>query len=549
MANVLSEQKRRQVEALGRLGWSLRRIEREADVHPRPRGTRERWDSGRERGSLMETYGETLPMDLKTAVVDVVKAAMHGKDTEPGWVTAYQVLNRLPELTREELVRDHGGYGGRAHDAERGSGAANAVMRILRDHPQVEVSYFDAWQDSQFSVGEGIWIQPGNVTGGPGQSRNKHCNLSGRESVVLAVAVLVESQVFVRAARVRFVQVRFERWVWIIGIQFGLDPRSPVLLFEGRPVLVLCVIFVFAGAAHPTKARFPSIPWQGPSAYAVVVLAQDIADEMRTVASRWISDRTISVLVEDPPGALTQHGTAVLLEIGEALFVVSAAHVLELAEHQQLWLNPVATGARFIPVATVDVHTTEDGRRLDFGFFRVPSEYVPELLTTKSAVRLGNVCATMPSGAWYAVLGYPLELNVFRSDAVSVPTQPMYYGTRLHDRARDPIKEFDPAINIGLELALHRSGAPGSGVPSTLPDLHGMSGSGIWQLHHNLEDATSWSAERVRLAGIFHTRGGPGLFETASGSAAIVGVHFAHAIRGIKRQFPELATTIEHAGF
>lgn len=32
MANVLSEEKRKRVEALGRLGWSLRRIEREADV-------------------------------------------------------------------------------------------------------------------------------------------------------------------------------------------------------------------------------------------------------------------------------------------------------------------------------------------------------------------------------------------------------------------------------------------------------------------------------------------------------------------------------------
>ncbi len=29
MANVLSDEKRHQVEALGRLGWSLRRIERE----------------------------------------------------------------------------------------------------------------------------------------------------------------------------------------------------------------------------------------------------------------------------------------------------------------------------------------------------------------------------------------------------------------------------------------------------------------------------------------------------------------------------------------
>ena len=32
MANVLSDQKRQQVEALGRLGWTLRRIERETGV-------------------------------------------------------------------------------------------------------------------------------------------------------------------------------------------------------------------------------------------------------------------------------------------------------------------------------------------------------------------------------------------------------------------------------------------------------------------------------------------------------------------------------------
>lgn len=32
MANVLSDEKRQQVEALGRLGWTLRRIQRETGV-------------------------------------------------------------------------------------------------------------------------------------------------------------------------------------------------------------------------------------------------------------------------------------------------------------------------------------------------------------------------------------------------------------------------------------------------------------------------------------------------------------------------------------
>jgi hypothetical protein len=104
-------------------------------------------------------------MDLATAVIEVMRSkTMHGSNTQHAWVTAYQVLNRLDEPVRVAAVHEHAGYGGRANDAERGSGAANAVMRILRDHPQVEVAHFDAWHDSQFAIGDGIWIQPGNVT-------------------------------------------------------------------------------------------------------------------------------------------------------------------------------------------------------------------------------------------------------------------------------------------------------------------------------------------------------------------------------------------------
>jgi hypothetical protein len=61
-------------------------------------------------------------MDLSTAVLGVLKAAMHGKNVAPGWVTAYQVLNRLPEAVRADLVEAQGGYGGRANDADRGPG-------------------------------------------------------------------------------------------------------------------------------------------------------------------------------------------------------------------------------------------------------------------------------------------------------------------------------------------------------------------------------------------------------------------------------------------
>ena len=106
-------------------------------------------------------------IELRTAVVAALQGAQHGKQTTPTWITAYQVLSRLDVDLRATLVREHGGYGGRANDADRGTGAANAVMRVLkslRDEELVAVDYLDAASDASFAVGEGIWVQPGNVT-------------------------------------------------------------------------------------------------------------------------------------------------------------------------------------------------------------------------------------------------------------------------------------------------------------------------------------------------------------------------------------------------
>ncbi len=59
VSNVLSEEKKQQVIALGRLGWSLRRIER-ADRHP-PRDRRGISESGGDRGAATAAVGTRMP--------------------------------------------------------------------------------------------------------------------------------------------------------------------------------------------------------------------------------------------------------------------------------------------------------------------------------------------------------------------------------------------------------------------------------------------------------------------------------------------------------
>lgn len=107
--------------------------------------------------------------ELRSAIESIMKGAQHGRQRGHGpvWITAYQVLGRLDPALRQTLVQEHEGYGGGEHDADKGAGAANAVMRVLRQLASEElvvIDYFDAYRDSRFCVGEDKWVPPGNVT-------------------------------------------------------------------------------------------------------------------------------------------------------------------------------------------------------------------------------------------------------------------------------------------------------------------------------------------------------------------------------------------------
>jgi hypothetical protein len=274
-------------------------------------------------------------------------------------------------------------------------------------------------------------------------------------------------------------------------------------------------------------------------------LALEVMDRIRTHAPLWLLARTVAILVEDEHRGVSQLGTGILLAIADEVFVVSAAHVLTDARYYPLWINPVADRGSMIPIAR-EVASSNDATKVDFGFFKVPDQYIKELAAAKEFVRLNQIAMQLPSAHWYAVLGFPAELNVFRSVDAIVPATPLYYATRLHDIAADPIADFDPVINIALELALHRSGDAVTKQLSLLPDFRGMSGAGIWQLHDLRQSAMTWTVDRIRLAGIFHTRAGDaGPFKTQSGDAAIVGVHFAHIANTIRTAFRRLAPVID----
>lgn len=262
---------------------------------------------------------------------------------------------------------------------------------------------------------------------------------------------------------------------------------------------------------------------------------RELLDRIRDASSLWIQERTVSILIEGPNRELTQHGTGVLLAVADSVFLISAAHVLREAQHQHLWINAVAMGPNLIPLAGVEINTTDDLHAVDFGFVRLSDASLEELKRYKKFVRLNEIdLEPSPPRGLYSAFGYPTEINAQLSKATSIPTTGVFYGTRLHDWARSlKLENFDHSLNIALEFAPQRS-TDARGFRARVPYPGGMSGCGLWRLHRFDAKPQRWTQEDIRLAGIQHT------LVSHGSEAALVGVRFSHIFWTLRRAFPEL---------
>jgi hypothetical protein len=89
---------------------------------------------------MAENIVDLRPTDIVDDVRQVLLSAARGKGTTPNFLTAYQILARLPAGVRARLVaeRGRGGRGEGTHFA-----ATGVVMHALRSMDDVDVVYLD----------------------------------------------------------------------------------------------------------------------------------------------------------------------------------------------------------------------------------------------------------------------------------------------------------------------------------------------------------------------------------------------------------------------
>ena len=95
--------------------------------------------------------------DLEPHVVDVLRHAATGKGTTHGFMTAYQILHRLPQKVQDRLADEYGQSGKRGGQP---FGPASRVAQVAADIPGVSKEYLDT-AGLQFDVGQADDVEAG----------------------------------------------------------------------------------------------------------------------------------------------------------------------------------------------------------------------------------------------------------------------------------------------------------------------------------------------------------------------------------------------------
>jgi hypothetical protein len=208
---------------------------------------------------------------------------------------------------------------------------------------------------------------------------------------------------------------------------------------------------------------------------------------------------------------LNSCGSGTLVQIGDRHFLLTAAHVVDLASIHNILLAIPGKDNQFIPLNKVRIYTTPipQGRRQtdadmrdddkeDVGVIDLSPDIVARLETTRRFVRLSETGRRegFPEGL-YMVIGYPTtHLRALDAEGKKLFTEPLRAITALY--------KTDQPHDSDMHIFLHypREVLNGNDQLITPPKAKGMSGGGIWLLATLDKPVEFWKPEEATLVAV-----------------------------------------------
>jgi hypothetical protein len=262
-------------------------------------------------------------------------------------------------------------------------------------------------------------------------------------------------------------------------------------------------------------------------------------EQLFQASNEIVTQATIPIFRFDE-NQLRLHGTGVFLQIGDRHFILTAAHVLDSNVYHKIPLTlgsernggpPVLlNGAKIwqsdFPV-NADVNDPE--ARLadpyDNAFIALTAEHAQSLMSRRIPITLQMLdLSEVPKSGCFLFLGFPGEYARTSTIVQMVSVEMFRYITELDSRNK---------ANNGISVLFKY--LPGSvysdGSDALLPDLHGMSGCGVWRLS-TMIPFEHWSLNDVKLVATEH--------EWNKKNHFIKATPVVHTIRAIYESYPDL---------
>jgi hypothetical protein len=220
-------------------------------------------------------------------------------------------------------------------------------------------------------------------------------------------------------------------------------------------------------------------------------------------AKRWIFDRTVAIYFRKPDGNPVQRGSGVLLQMGDAVFLVSASHVMAIVrDGVEILIGSMNVEAKGLVSTGEGMVVRTDEEQRDLALMRLPQSAIEALAPFKRFVQPAEIDLgrAMPQGGYY-IAGYPIQLTRTDHSAKIVAVGEYTSATYLADS-----DHAHPGISIALAHDKDSMARSGDGERARTPHLSGVSGCGVWRLwaDQHFERLAEWNESWIRLSGIEH---------------------------------------------
>jgi hypothetical protein len=206
---------------------------------------------------------------------------------------------------------------------------------------------------------------------------------------------------------------------------------------------------------------------------------------------------------------IVHNRTGVLYCVAGCHFVLTAAHFLRgyIKDNTFLGLSPTGHIDTLLPLGDALFHSTEiygRGSR-DVAAIWIPEQTAIELRKTKEFIRHNQISMNEDPDGLYVFFGYPGAWAGRAVSEVQAESTALVFSTFEIRCPDSPIDDYDANVHLLLNYTASAIRVP-TGNVDPMPDLHGISGCGIWRVGDKKgKSAVPRNAKTLALVAIQHT--------------------------------------------